>query len=175
MQENTHTSEANEIQRFELLRNKLKELESQVDRRAKCSKNEEETQVVKVQEKVNIIKKSIKRFKETTTDVMQGTQLLAIDVAAATGLLIRILTGDKLTKKENQALRRTLTDLASVVPIGFLMLLPVTAVGHAAILAAIQRYLPSLIPSTYGPERLDLLRKLIQVKETNPTTPADEP
>lgn len=71
----------------------------------------------------------------------------------------------------------------------------VTAVGHAAMLAAIQRYVPALvcifamaalllkffetscpyitkpfvlfkqIPSTYGPERLDLLRQLEKVKE----------
>lgn len=80
-------------------------------------------------------------------------------------LLRRALVGDELTQKEKQALQRTLTDLASVVPIGVLMLLPVTAVGHAAMLAAIQRYVPGLIPSTYGPERLDLLRQLEKVKE----------
>ncbi|WJX17919.1 hypothetical protein P8452_07777 [Trifolium repens] len=56
------------------------------------------------------------------------------------------------------------------------MLIPVTAVGHAAMLSAIQRYVPSLppefnissslqIPSTYAPERLDLLRQLEKVKQ----------
>lgn len=59
-------------------------------------------------------------------DVWQGTQLLAIDVAAATGLIRRVLIGDELTEKEKKALQRTLTDLASVVPIGVLMLLPVS-------------------------------------------------
>ncbi|XAR64740.1 hypothetical protein NMG60_11008545 [Bertholletia excelsa] len=122
-----------------------------------------------VQKKENIIGKSIDRLKEASTDVLQGTQLLAIDVAAAMGLLRRVLIGDELTEKEKKALQRTLTDLASVVPIGFLMLLPVTAVGHAAMLAAIQRYVPSLIPSTYGPERLDLLRQLEKVKELETT------
>ena len=58
---------------------------------------------------------------------MQGTQLLAIDVGAATGLLRRALIGDELTDKEKQALRRTLTDVASVIPIGILMLLPVSS------------------------------------------------
>lgn len=57
---------------------------------------------------------------------MQGTQLLAIDTGAALGLLRRVLIGDELTEKEKHALRRTLTDLASVVPIGVLMLLPVS-------------------------------------------------
>nr|XP_043609735.1 uncharacterized protein LOC122581566 isoform X4 [Erigeron canadensis] len=196
-QDNTRVTETNEIQQFNLIRNELQELERRVQRSAKSSNNKEEEvnvmddaakyssdpkglQVVKVQEKENFIEKFLDRLKETTTDVLQGTQLLAIDVAAATGLLIRVLTGDELTEKEKQGLRRTLTDLASVIPIGFLMLLPVTAVGHAAMLAAIKRYIPSLIPSTYGPERLDLLRQLKKVKEmdstdADPLTPADEP
>lgn len=57
---------------------------------------------------------------------MQGTQLLAIDLAAAIELLRRSVTGDELTEKEKKALQRTLTDLASVIPIGILMLLPVS-------------------------------------------------
>ncbi|KAL3536071.1 hypothetical protein ACH5RR_004532 [Cinchona calisaya] len=188
-------SESSEIQRFEVLRNELIELEKRVQKSADRSENEEEdiqtnddtfiqgnevkgSHLVQVQKKESIIDKSFEKLKETSTDVWQGTQLLAIDVAAAMGLLRRVVIGDELTEKEKQALRRTLTDLASVVPIGFLMLLPVTAVGHAAMLAAIQRYVPSLIPSTYGPERLDLLRQLEKVKEmedeVNPNENAEE-
>ncbi|XP_059646618.1 uncharacterized protein LOC132293254 isoform X1 [Cornus florida] len=103
------------------------------------------SRLLQVQKKENIVGKSIDKLKETSTDVWQGTQLLAVDVAAALGLLRRILVGDELTEKEKKALQRTLTDLASVVPIGFLMLLPVTAIGHAAMLAAIQRYVPALV------------------------------
>ncbi|XVF55788.1 hypothetical protein PTKIN_Ptkin06aG0065100 [Pterospermum kingtungense] len=177
----TADSEPNEIRRFEQLRNELIELEKRVKRSADQSAYQEDIgvtddytssindaghdQLVQVQKKESIIEKSLDKIKETSTDVLQGTQLLAIDVAAAMELLRRALTGDELAEKEKKALRRTLTDLASVVPIGVLMLLPVTAVGHAAILAAIQRYVPSLIPSTYGPERLALLRQLEKVKE----------
>lgn len=63
----------------------------------------------------------------TEQDVWQGTQLLAIDVSASMGLLSRVLVGDELTEKEKKAFRRTMTDLASVVPIGVLMLLPVSS------------------------------------------------
>ncbi|KAB2087037.1 hypothetical protein ES319_A04G076000v1 [Gossypium barbadense] len=172
--------EPNEICRFEQLRNELIELEKRVTTSAQTAYEEDikvtdgypgsindagHAQVVEVQKKESIIEKSLVKIKETSTDVLQGSQLLAIDVAAAVELLGRALIGDELAEKEKKALRRTLTDLASVVPIGFLMLLPVTAVGHAAILAAIQRYVPSLIPSTYGSERLDLLRQLEKVKE----------
>jgi hypothetical protein len=61
-------------------------------------------------------------------DVLQGTQLLGIDVAAAMGFLKRVLIGDELTEKERKTLRRTMMDLASVIPIGVLMLLPVSAI-----------------------------------------------
>ncbi|XP_047150306.1 uncharacterized protein LOC124822357 [Vigna umbellata] len=172
--------ESNEIRRFELLRNELIELEKRVQRSAYQSENNEDLLVIddgarytdeagvklaRVEKKENILEKSIGRLKETGTDVWQGTQLLAIDVAAATGLVRRALIGDELTEKEKKTLKRTLTDMASVIPIGVLMLLPVTAVGHAAMLAAIQRYVPALIPTTYAPERLDLLRQLEKVKQ----------
>ncbi|KAK2400942.1 LETM1 protein [Trifolium repens] len=173
--------ESNEIHRFELLRNELMELEKRVqisayqsennedlmssDDRARYSDDARDVQMVRVQTKESILQKSFDKLKQTGTDVWQGTQLLAIDVGAATGLVRRTLIGDELTEKEKKVLKRTLTDMASVVPIGVLMLIPVTAVGHAAMLAAIQRYVPSLIPSTYAPERLDLLRQLEKVKQ----------
>ncbi|KAK4797521.1 hypothetical protein SAY86_029847 [Trapa natans] len=189
-------SQSSGIRRFELLRSELMELEKRVQRSANNSdtddiirlavvengENDErigDTELVQVQKKENIIEKSLDKLKNTSRDVLQGTQLLAIDVGASMELLRRVLIGDELTDKEKKSLQRTLTDLASVVPIGVLMLLPVTAVGHAAMLAAIQRYVPQLIPSTYGPERLDLLRKLEKVKEleatgTNPKEPTEE-
>ncbi|KAL5721126.1 hypothetical protein ACHQM5_013723 [Ranunculus cassubicifolius] len=175
-------SDSNEILRFEVLRNELIELEKRVQRSTYQSDDEEDISIgentnyaavatgdglVLMNKKESMIGKSIDKLKEASTDVWQGTQLLAIDVGAAMMLLRRSLTGDELTVKERQALRRTITDLASVVPIGILMLLPVTAVGHAAMLAAIQRYVPALIPSTYGMERLDLLRQLEKMKEMN--------
>ncbi|KAG8087353.1 hypothetical protein GUJ93_ZPchr0010g11299 [Zizania palustris] len=165
-------TESNDILRFEQLICELIELEKRVQKSADNAQKEEtyvanETLYSSVSvpsgpasKKENIITKSVEKVKETTTTVVQGTQLLAIDTGAAMGLLRAALIGDELTQKEKQALQRTLTDLASVVPIGILMLLPVSAVGHAAILALIQRYAPSMIPSTYAPERLDLLRQL---------------
>ncbi|KAG5393293.1 hypothetical protein IGI04_023256 [Brassica rapa subsp. trilocularis] len=60
-------------------------------------------------------------------DVWQGIQLLGSDSVAAMELL-----------------RRNMIELASVVPIGVLMILHVTPVCHAPILATIQRYVPGL-------------------------------
>ncbi|KAJ4883383.1 LETM1-like protein [Raphanus sativus] len=175
----------NEIYRFELLRNELIELEKRVQGSTNESVNEvgstsgdplRSSSSMKGVELVQISKKGrvIKKIKETSTDVWQGTQLLGSDSAAAMELLRRSVIGDELTEKEKKALRRTVTDLASVLPIGVLMILPVTPVGHAAILAAIQRYVPGLIPSTYGSERLNLLRQLEQVKQMQNETESEE-
>ncbi|KAJ7548160.1 hypothetical protein O6H91_07G000700 [Diphasiastrum complanatum] len=111
-----------------------------------------------------VFSKSIEKLKDASVDVWRGTQLLGTDVAVAMGLLRRKILGQELTEREKKVLKRTLTDVASVIPIGVLMLLPVTAVGHAAMLAAIQKYVPALIPSAYGRERLDMLRQLEQVR-----------
>ncbi|XP_010452539.1 PREDICTED: uncharacterized protein LOC104734627 isoform X2 [Camelina sativa] len=184
---NSVDSKPNEIYRFELLRSELIELEKRVQGSTDESVNEEGrtsedprssmkgVQLVQSSKKENVLEKTLDQLKETSTDVWQGTQLLAFDSAAAMELLRRSVVGDELTEKEKKALRRTMTDLASVVPIGVLMLLPVTAVGHAAMLAAIQRYVPGLIPSTYGAERLNLLRQLEKVKQmqTNETEPEE--
>ncbi|KAL9238881.1 hypothetical protein vseg_013252 [Gypsophila vaccaria] len=171
----TEKSESSEIRRFELLRSELVELEKRVKKTTNESGCEEDIDNVNVvrgsglvamPKNGSLLEKSLEKLRETSTDVWQGTKLLAFDTAAATGLLRRALIGDELTSKEKKFLQRNLTDLASVIPIGILMLLPVTAVGHAAMLAAIQRYVPALIPSTYGSERLDLLKQLEKMKQT---------
>ncbi|XP_013607328.1 PREDICTED: LOW QUALITY PROTEIN: uncharacterized protein LOC106313937 [Brassica oleracea var. oleracea] len=183
-------SEPNEIYRFELLRNELIELEKRVQGSTDDSLNEEGStsgdpstsssstkgvELVQSSKRERVIEKTLDKIKETSTDVWQGTQLLGSDSSAAMELLRRSVIGDELTEKEKKALRRTVADLASVVPIGVLMILPVTPVGHAAILAAIQRYAPGLIPSTYGSDRLNLLRQLEQVKQMqNETEPEEE-
>jgi hypothetical protein len=58
-------------------------------------------------------------------DAWRGTRLLGTDVGVAVILLKRSVAGQELTDREQKILKRTFTDLASVVPIGFLMLLPV--------------------------------------------------
>ncbi|KAJ6778474.1 LEUCINE ZIPPER-EF-HAND CONTAINING TRANSMEMBRANE PROTEIN [Salix koriyanagi] len=137
-------SESNEIRRFELLRNELMELEKRVQKSTDQYENEEDikvtdddanyhdkaasSQLIHVPRNENIIRKSIAKLKKKSKDVLQGTQLLAIDVAASMGLLKRLLIGDELTEKERKTLRRTMMDLASVVPIGVLMLLPVSPI-----------------------------------------------
>lgn len=74
-----------------------------------------------------------------------GTQLLFIDVGDVIGLLVKQLHGKKITNREKRKIKRTLNDMVTLVPVTILMLIPVSAVGHAAILAAINKYVPSLV------------------------------
>ncbi|CAK9200674.1 unnamed protein product [Sphagnum troendelagicum] len=175
-----------EAETFEMLRSELAALESQVRQcagQAGVDRVDKEVPSSSLSTKLevhfdtelaraygDIFCKSMEKLKDASTDAWRGTKLLGTDVGVAMVLLRRAVLGQKLTDREEKILRRTLMDLASVIPIGFLMLLPVTAVGHAAILAGIQKYVPALIPSAYGPKRLDVLRRLEQVQHLEPET-----
>ncbi|KAF6164482.1 hypothetical protein GIB67_025308 [Kingdonia uniflora] len=98
-------------------------------------------------------------------NILMGTRLLFIDISVALPLLLKQIRRNKLTERERKKLRRTLVDFASVIPIAILMLLPLSVVGHAAILAAIKKYIPALIPSPYSPERLDIVKQLNRTKK----------
>ncbi|CAN1190176.1 Mitochondrial distribution and morphology protein 38 [Linum perenne] len=98
-------------------------------------------------------------------DVLMGTQLLVDDIMGALDLIGKQFRGQKISKREKKRLERTMKDVASLVPITILMLIPVSAVGHAAMLTAIQRYAPSLIPSPYSCDRLDMVKQLKRTKK----------
>ncbi|KAK4778379.1 hypothetical protein SAY87_018566 [Trapa incisa] len=108
----------------------------------------------------DLLRKYIVKFASMSSDLWMGTQLLLIDITIAMSLLLKRLKGHKVSKRERKKLRRTLKDLLALVPVTILMLLPVTAVGHAVILAAIKKYIPSMIPSPYSPQRLGTLKQL---------------
>ncbi|KAH9714228.1 LETM1 domain-containing protein [Citrus sinensis] len=76
-----------------------------------------------------------------------------------------MLEGHKITERERRKIKRTVNDITTLIPITILMLLPVSAVGHAAMLAAIKRYMPSMIPSPYSTERLDVVKQLERTKK----------
>ncbi|XP_060219115.1 uncharacterized protein LOC132645876 isoform X2 [Lycium barbarum] len=113
----------------------------------------------------NLLRKSTTKLLSASADIWMGTELLFTDVSDALGLLIKQLKGRRLTKRERKKMKRTLGDIATLVPITILMLIPVSAVGHAAMLAAIKKYIPSLIPSPYSSERLGLIKQLKRTKK----------
>ncbi|GAY51114.1 hypothetical protein CUMW_131820 [Citrus unshiu] len=112
-----------------------------------------------------LIKKYSIKLMSTSMDVWMGTQLLFIDIMTCLELLLRQLEGHKITERERRKIKRTVNDITTLIPITILMLLPVSAVGHAAMLAAIKRYMPSMIPSPYSTERLDVVKQLERTKK----------
>ncbi|CAL5443923.1 unnamed protein product [Camellia sinensis] len=113
----------------------------------------------------SLLRKSTYKLISASADMWMGSQLLFIDILDTMGLLMKKLRGNKVTKRERRKIERTLADIASLIPITILMLLPVSAVGHAAMLAAIQKYMPRLIPTPYSPERLDIVKQLERTKK----------
>ncbi|KAA8541765.1 hypothetical protein F0562_022917 [Nyssa sinensis] len=113
----------------------------------------------------SLLRKSTIMLVSAGTDIWMGTQLLFIDILDALGLLMKQLRGRKVTKRERKKIERTVADIATLIPVTILMLLPVSAVGHAAMFAAIKKYMPSLIPSPYSRERLDIVKQLKRTKK----------
>ncbi|KAG4199161.1 hypothetical protein ERO13_A05G128100v2 [Gossypium hirsutum] len=118
----------------------------------------------------SLIRKYCIKLISSSRDVCLGTQLLFVDITVSLELLAKQLRGQKVTARERRKLKRTLNDIATLIPVTILMLLPVSAVGHAAMLAAINKYIPSLIPSPYSSERLDTAKQLKRTKKMDVTS-----
>ncbi|KAE8699463.1 LETM1 and EF-hand domain-containing protein anon-60Da isoform 2 [Hibiscus syriacus] len=118
----------------------------------------------------SFIRKCCTELVSSSFDVWLGTQLLFVDLTVSLELLSKQLRGQKVTAREKRKLKRTLNDIATLIPVTILMLLPVSAVGHAAMLAAINKYIPSLIPSPYTSERLDVAKQLKRTKKMEVTS-----
>ncbi|GMI91811.1 hypothetical protein HRI_002850400 [Hibiscus trionum] len=118
----------------------------------------------------SLIRKYCTKLFASSLDVWLGTQLLFVDITVSLELLAKQLQGQKVTAREKRKLKRTLNDIATLIPVTILMLLPVSAVGHAAMLAAINKYIPSLIPSPYTSERLDVAKQLKRTKKMEVTS-----
>ncbi|KAK7349197.1 hypothetical protein VNO77_06373 [Canavalia gladiata] len=113
----------------------------------------------------SFIKRYSIKLASTSADLWMGTLLLFMDIMVALELLVRQAHGYKASRSQRKRLNRTMTDIIVLIPVTILMLLPVTAVGHAAILAAIKKYMPFLIPSSYSSERLDVVKQIKQIRE----------
>ncbi|XP_062087543.1 uncharacterized protein LOC133794343 [Humulus lupulus] len=128
----------------------------------------------------SLIKKYSTKLASASSDIWMGTRLLFVDIRSALELFFKQMGGYKVTRSESNKLKRTLNDMASLVPVTILMLLPVSAIGHAAILAAIKKYMPYLIPSPYSSERLDVVKQLKRTKKmevrirSNPEDPSSK-
>ncbi|KAK3002382.1 hypothetical protein RJ639_021044 [Escallonia herrerae] len=73
----------------------------------------------------SLLRKSTVKMISASADILMGTQLLRVDVVDILGLLMKQLRGHKVTKRERKKIERTLADIAALIPVTILMLLPV--------------------------------------------------
>eukprot|EP00271_Cylindrocystis_brebissonii_P018917 TRINITY_DN5523_c0_g2_i4.p1 TRINITY_DN5523_c0_g2~~TRINITY_DN5523_c0_g2_i4.p1 ORF type:complete len:1141 (+),score=313.02 TRINITY_DN5523_c0_g2_i4:195-3617(+) len=118
--------------------------------------------------KRSFLTQSVDAVTETSADFWRGAQLLGTDLVVSLAMLQRIVTGRRFTAREKRILKRTFIDVASIIPIGIIMIIPLSPVGHGAVFAIIQRWFPALFPSSFRAERLDVARQLEQMQLLEP-------
>jgi len=100
--------------------------------------------------------------RETVLHYWHGTKLLAADTKIASQLLMRMLRGRTLSRREHNLLVRVLADLLRVIPLAFFVLVPFM---EFALPFAI-RLFPNLLPSTFeeGHVREEKRMRLLKVR-----------
>lgn len=100
--------------------------------------------------------------RETALHYWHGTKLLAADTKIASQLLMRMLRGITLSRREHNLLVRVLSDLLRVIPLAFFVLVPFM---EFALPFAI-RLFPNLLPSTFeeGHVREEKRMRLLKVR-----------
>lgn len=83
--------------------------------------------------------------KEMASHYWHGSKLLAADTRIASQLLVKMMRGRVLSRREHSLLVRVLGDLLRVIPLAFFLLVPMM---EFALPFAI-RLFPNLLPSTF--------------------------
>ncbi|XVF24933.1 hypothetical protein REPUB_Repub13aG0170300 [Reevesia pubescens] len=94
----------------------------------------------------SLIRKYGIKLISSSSDVWFGTQLLFIDIMDSVELLLKQLRGQKVTAREKRKLKRTLNDITTLIPVTFLMLLPVSGLPSLSLSVSLNvvQLLPNL-------------------------------
>ncbi|KAJ3303156.1 hypothetical protein HDV03_004144 [Kappamyces sp. JEL0829] len=90
-------------------------------------------------------KSLVERIKEEALHYWHGTKLLWTETNISSRLLMKLLYGNQLTRREYRQLRRTTGDLLRLVP--FIIILVVPFLEFA--LPVLLRFFPNMLPSTF--------------------------
>lgn len=85
------------------------------------------------------------RIKKEAQHYWDGTKLLAAEVKISTRLALKMAAGYELTRRESRQLRRTVQDLARLVPFSVFIIVPFAEL----LLPVALKLFPNLLPSTY--------------------------
>ncbi|KAG7818734.1 hypothetical protein KL919_002437 [Ogataea angusta] len=90
-----------------------------------------------------------------------GTKLLGYEIKVSSKLLIKMLAGYELTRRETKQLTRTTTDILRLVPFSVFILVPFAEL----LLPVALKLFPNMLPSTYESEK-DRKRKTSNLANT---------
>ncbi|TPX36617.1 hypothetical protein SmJEL517_g01151 [Synchytrium microbalum] len=94
----------------------------------------------------NKVKKPImERIKNELVHYWHGTKLLGAEIAISSRLLMLVLRGHKLTRREQRQLRRTTGDFLRLVPFLIFVIVPFLEFALPLFL----RFFPNMLPSTF--------------------------
>jgi LETM1 and EF-hand domain-containing protein 1, mitochondrial len=85
------------------------------------------------------------RIKKEILHYWDGTKLLATEVKISSRLALKMAAGYELTRREHRQLRRTVQDIARLVPFSIFVIVPFAEL----LLPVALRLFPNLLPSTY--------------------------
>lgn len=89
-----------------------------------------------------------------------GTKLLMYELKVSTKLLVKILSGYALSRRESNQLQRTIGDLGRLIPFSMFLIIPFAEL----LLPVALKIFPNLLPSTYE-SSLDLKKKRAKLAE----------
>ncbi|KAG0250592.1 hypothetical protein BG011_008220 [Mortierella polycephala] len=91
-------------------------------------------------------KKSLwERFKNEMIHYWHGTKLLGKEIKISTKLAVRLLHGNRLTRREQRQLRRTTGDLMRLLPFSVFLIVPFMEL----LLPVALKLFPNMLPSTF--------------------------
>ncbi|CAI5757661.1 unnamed protein product [Candida verbasci] len=117
------------------------------------------TAVEKVKEEP---KKSIwEKIKHEANHYWNGTKLLGYEVKVSTKLLVKLMAGYGLSRRESNQLQRTIVDVVRLVPFAMFVIIPFAEL----LLPVALKIFPNLLPSTYE-SKTDKQKKKAKLKKT---------
>lgn len=86
-----------------------------------------------------------KKIKDGLLHYWQGSKLLAYETKISSKLLLKLLKGENLIRREQIQLRRTTSDLLRLVPFAVILIVPFLEFALPILL----KFFPNMLPSTF--------------------------
>jgi LETM1 and EF-hand domain-containing protein 1, mitochondrial len=103
------------------------------------------------------------RIKAEARHYIDGSKLLAAETSISSRLLIKVLKGTQLSRREMRQLKRTTQDLLRLVPLIIILLVPFLEFALPVLL----RFFPGILPSTFESKSQEVIRVVIGRKSGN--------